>query len=106
VQLPHSCLLFKPISLVKVTAPRVETSAASYKTVKNRSKEIGSFRSQVIGGKGKQRQLVDEMKGLTDGEREELLGIFSTKVSVTADDALALKAGLMIPWTKLRAMRR
>ena len=74
--------------------------------LKNRSKEIGSFRSQVIGGKGKQRQLIDEMKGLADGEREELLGIFSTKVSVTADSALALKAGLMIPWTKLRAMRR
>ena len=91
---------------MRVTAPRVDTSTASTKTVKNRTKEIGSFRTQITGGKGKQRQLADEMRGLDTGEREELLAVFSTKVSVTADDTLAMKAGLMIPWTKLRAMRR
>ena len=46
---------------------------------------------------------VNEMKVLQEGEREELMHIFTTP---TAENVLALKADLMIPWNKLRAMRR
>ena len=55
----------------------------------------------MSGGEGS-RQLVDEMKVLQEGEREELMHIFTTPTSMSAENVLALKTDLMIPWNKLR----
>ena len=52
------------------------------------------------------RELADEMRALPQEEREELMGVFTTPVTISAENALALKADLVIPWNKLRAMRR
>ena len=79
---------------------------ASSKTVRNRTSKVCTFRSTISGDSGTQRQLVDEMKALPPGEREELMAIFANPVTISAENALALKADLLIPWKKLRAMRR
>ena len=86
--------------------PRVGTLEASSKTVRNRSNEVSSYRSTVTGGEGTLRQLGDEMRALPQEEREELMGVFAAPVSMPAESMLALKADLVIPWNKLRAMRR
>ena len=98
-------LYFKPLNLVKVTEPRVGTAQASSKTVRNRTNEIQSWRSRVSRGE-ETHQLMDEMRALQQDEREELLSVFTTPTSLSAENMLALKADLMIPWNKLRAMRR
>ena len=46
------------------------------------------------------------MKLLSQEEHDELLAIFKTPVTITAENALALRSDLIIPWTKLRGMRR
>ena len=99
------CLTFKPLQLVKVTAPRVGSSEASSKTVRNRSNQVHSYRDTLTGSEGS-HQLLDEMKVLSQKERDHLLSVFSTPTCISAEDLLALKAVLMIPWTKLREMRR
>lgn len=54
-------------------------------------------------------QLQDEVKACTPAEREMLLEDLTKggfKVAVPTDQALALKADLDIPWSKLRVVRR
>ena len=63
----------------------------------------------LISGGSEMFQLQDEVKACTPAEREKLLvdlqhGGF--KVAVPTDQALALKADLNIPWSKLRVVRR
>ena len=89
-----------------MTAPRVGTLEASSKTVRNCAKEVSSYRSRVTGGEGTLRQFGDEMRALPQEEREELMRVFTTPVSISAENVLSLKADLVIPWNKLRAMRR
>ena len=50
-------------------------------------------------------QLQDEVKACTPAERESILASLQdsdVKVVVSTDQALAMKADLHIPWTKLR----
>ena len=90
-----------------MTAPRVDTAAACSKTIRNRSVEVASFRSLVSGGSIVQ-QFADEVKVLPQEERRQLIdsGVFSRPTVIPSEDALALKSDLVIPWSKLRAMRR
>ena len=101
-----ACILPISFKLVKVTAPRVGTLEASSETVRNHTKEVSSYRSRVTGGKGTLWQLGDEIRALPQEEREELMRVFTIPVSISAENVLALKADLVIPWNKLRAMRR
>ena len=54
---------------------------------------------------GATQQLRDEMSALTEGERQELLSSDYT-AHISPDTALAMKADLILPWIKLRIMRR
>lgn len=60
----------------------------------------------VTGGDGEQQMFEKELRALTNQDRDELMHTFQTPVSLGAQDVLALKASLQIPWNKLRAMRR
>jgi hypothetical protein len=96
------------LSLLKVTSPRVTSTGACSKTLRNRTIEVGSHR-ELTSGRCAAQQLADELKALPQEERKELLatGVFSGPSTVLSpENALALKADLAIPWNKLRAMRR
>ena len=86
-----------------MTSPRVESSKASPSTVRRRSNELNSVRNTVSGGAGVIQQQ-DELACLSYQDRQKLLGDFSTQIS--PEDTLAMKANLMMPWKKLRTMRR
>ena len=90
-----------------MTAPRVASANASAKTVRNRSIEVGCHRSHTSGGSVAE-QLSDEVKALPQDECKQLIasGVFSSYSSISAENTLALRADLVIPWNKLRAMRR
>ena len=90
-----------------MTTPRVASAGACSKTLRNRTIELGSHRSITSGGSIAE-QLADEVKALPQEDRKQLLesGVFSSPTVISAENALALKADLVIPWSKLRAMRR
>ena len=60
---------------------------------------------EIVSGGGSTQQLRDEMATLTEDERQELLSSKCT-ANITPDMALAMKADLILPWRKLRIMRR
>ena len=93
---------------MKITKARVDSETACKRTTKLRSQQLGKHRHLVSGGSD-MIQLQDEIKACTPAEREMLLEDLTKggfKVAVPTDQALALKADLDIPWSKLRVVRR
>ena len=91
--------------MVPVTGCRVSSGSASKKTLQRRSQQIGQAHTIVSGGDAF-FQLQAEVKLLSDDERKELLGEIGLPVVIPTDHALAMKADLSLPWTKLRVLRR
>ena len=90
---------------MRVTTPRVDSSEASRRTLKRRSDELGKVRTLVSKGSS----LVQQQNDLTKMERESLLDqakIPETSAEIPAEDVLAMKADLSIPWNKMRILRR
>ena len=46
------------------------------------------------------------MAALSIDERQRLINTTEFAVEIKAEDALAMKSDLIIPWSKLRTMRR
>ena len=78
--------------------------------MKNRTKSLSDLRSFVSAG-DTMTQLSKEVEACTPEERAKLLEVISSqtgdfRVSISTEDALAMKTELNISWNKLRAMRR
>ena len=91
------------MSLLKVKPTRVSSAEASHWTVRRRSSEMSSVPDFISGGAAS-AQLQDELAILTESEKTELLKPAPTKLSVA--DSLAIKVGTLLPWNKIRIMRR
>ena len=80
------------------------------KTRQIRSHEIAQLRRHVSGpgSSFETTQLQQELKEISKNDRENLLMSLNiqTKREVPADQILAMKANLAIPWKKLSVMRR
>ena len=102
----------QPLTLFHVPKPRVSSEQATNKTRQTRSHEIAQFRRHVSGpgSSSESIQLQHELKEMSCDERESLLlslkGQQTCSTEVSADQILAMKATLSIPWNKLRTMRR
>ena len=59
----------------------------------------------IISGGAVADQLQHEMAALTDMERRELLTA-ATPIQISTAETLAMKADLVLPWNKIRIMRR
>ena len=90
---------------MQVTRPRIATSSASVRTLKRRCAEMQSIRQLVAKGESS-ALLKNEVDYLTEADRQLLLQEAGIMSSIRASQALAIKAGLEIPWTKLRCLRR
>ena len=93
---------------MKVTKPRVDSQYVTRKTIRNRTQELGEHRHLVSGG-SEIFQLQEEVKACTPTDRELLLADLQqggVKVAVPTNQALAMKADLNIPWSKLRVIKR
>ncbi|KAL5505860.1 hypothetical protein EMCRGX_G007397 [Ephydatia muelleri] len=96
-----------PMTFIQVTKARNPTTAVSLRTVKMRCSEMQTMRSIVSGGEPS-ALIQNEVLVLNDEEIRALLqkaGISST-IAIGAAEVLAIKAGLVIPWNKLRLLRR
>lgn len=91
------------MSLLQVKTTKVNSAEASYWTVRRRSSEMSTVRNVISGGAAA-AQLQDELTILTDGERRELLKPVQARISPA--DTLAMKVGTLLPWNKIRIMRR
>ena len=60
----------------------------------------------VVSGGDTSSQLQAEVKSLPEDQRKMLLGEMGLPVVIPTDHALAIKADLALPWTKLRVLRR
>ena len=85
---------------------RVSSTTASYstKTVCRRSGELEDIRATI--SKDSQAQLQAEVRGLPSEERRKLLTSARITLDVPPEKGLAMKADLVIPWNKLRTIRR
>ena len=93
---------------MRVSKPRVNSSAASKETVRTSTVELSKHRSLSSRG-ADVVQLQEEIKARTSIERKQILSELykgGFKVEVPVKQILALKADLCIPWIKLREVRR
>ena len=94
------------MTFMQVTKARHPTSAACSKTVKSRCSEMQTSRSIVSGGEPSVL-MEKEVLSLSDEERKSLLqkaGIMN--IAIDSAQVLAIKAGLAIPWNRMRLLRR
>lgn len=100
-------LTSQPLTFVQVTNGRNPTTSSCTRTVKQRCRELDTIRSIVSGGESSVL-MQEELRMLSDEERKDLLqksGI-STAVEISAEQGLAIKAGLSLPWFRLRHLKR
>ncbi len=90
---------------MQVPGCRIASGEASSRTVKRRAGVLETVREVTSGGDGTS-QLAAEVNCLTKVQREELLQQVQLPLAIPVDHALAMKADLSIPWTKLRVLRR
>ena len=62
---------------------------------------------EIVSGGSSTVQFVDEARARASAEREKLEGLQGgVKVVIPASESLAMKADLILPWHKLRIVRR
>lgn len=90
---------------MQVTRPHTPSSKASKKTLMRRTQEIQDLRDVISGG-DLTCQLQSELHCLSRDERQQLLKDSGLTLDVSAEQGLAMKADLALPWNQLRIIRR
>ena len=93
-----------------VTKPRTTSEDASRSTIRSRSHLLAGLRTQISGGSSQsvQIQFRSEIMSSSKEERQSLLkqAGLQTPNEINAEEGLAFKAQLSIPWQKLCHIRR
>ena len=79
------------------------------RTLKQRCQEISHVHDIVSAGEGIHLILENKIKWLSDEEKQHVLLVepgIAIHIKVSAEQGLAIKAGLAIPWHKLRHFQR
>lgn len=90
---------------MKVTKSTTPSGKCSKDTLRRRTNEIAKVREVISGGDTAQ-QMRNEMKRIPKEERTELMQEAGFHVHIPAEEGLAMKADLCLPWNKMRVMRR
>ncbi len=93
------------MNLIKVASPTIPTGESSHDTKRRRSEAIYKIRERLSLG-DVDEQLSSELKMLPKEEREKIMKQANFTITIPADEGLAMKADLCLPWRKLRMMRR
>ena len=81
------------------------SAKASSKTIMHRNKVLDRVRDVVSAGDST-TQLQSEVHSMGKEERKELLKEAGITIDIPAEEGVAMKADLALPWTKLRVIRR
>ncbi len=100
-------IILQPLTLVKVSSPRVSSGTASQRTLRRRSGDLLSVRKRVSGGEDIV-QMSNEVTVATKEDREKLVEKLkpSYKVEFSVTESLGIQSVLMIPFHKLRIMKK
>ena len=87
--------------------PRVCSDQASQKTIHRRSASLQALWESISGGSSS-AQFLDEARDCSQADQEALIEELQNgaKVVIPASESLAMKADLIVPWNKLRIVRR
>lgn len=88
-----------------ITQAGTPTGTASARMIKRHCIEMQTIRGVLSQGESS-TLLRKEVDYLSDAERQALLKEAGIVSSIGAGEALAIKAGLGLPWAKLRVLRR
>lgn len=100
----------QPLCFERIVQPRVLSEEACSRTVTDRARFMSGIRTATSGGSAESRgtQLAAELRQSSREERELALkqaGLVGSG-RVSAEECVAMKATLAIPWHKLRHIRR
>ena len=95
------------MTFMQVTKAKQQTTSTCSRTTKIRCSEMQRIQSIVSGGEAS-ALIQKEVLTLSDEERQCLLATagISSSIEIGPAQVLAIKAGLAIPWNKLRLLRR
>ena len=88
-----------------ITLARTPTKTASAKTIKRRCIQMQNIR-EVVSQEESSALLRSELDYLSTSDRQILLQEAGIVSAIGPGEALAIKAGLGMPWSKLRVLRR
>ena len=83
----------------------MSTCDASRKTIARRNKAMDRVRD-LVSADDSSTQLKEEIQHLNKDERQDLLQNAGFTLEIPAEQGLAMKADLGLPWNKLRVIRR
>ena len=97
-----------PLIFAPVTVGRKDSRVVSRRTLRARTQQITKITSLVAGGsrEGIVAQTAHVVKGFGASEREEIVKLFKSTVSVPPDVVASMKSVLGLPWNMLRDIRR
>ena len=95
------------MTFVPVPTPRVTSDKASRRTRHRQTVIIQAVREAISGGSST-AQLMDEARQRSLAERETIIEELQggTKIVIPPSESLGMKADLILPWKKLRVIRR
>lgn len=83
----------------------MRSSEACRKTVSHRSRALTELRDHISGGDAS-LQMRSEIRALSKEEREAVLQEAGLPIEIPPNHALAMKADLSLPWSKMRVISR
>lgn len=87
--------------------PRKDSNEASEQTVRKRTRVLNNLTEAVSGSvEAIPVQRANQLMKVKGNERQDLLVKAGFKVEITAEQALALKADMKVPWNSMRAWSR
>ena len=90
---------------MKITQPKTPISQMSLRTRNSRASEVCNART-ILSAESSSLILETELKALSHMEKQQLLLSAGITKEMKPEEGLALKAGLGLPWNKLRSLRR
>ena len=90
---------------MQITNVHTPIGTASARTIKRHCMEMQTLRGIVSQGESS-TLFHKELDTLSDADRQKLLTEAGIVNTIGAGEALAIKAGLGLPWTILRVLRR
>ena len=101
----HMYVPYKPLTFMHITQARTPTKTASAITIKHRCIQMQNIR-EVVSQEESSALLQRVLDYLSTSDRQILWQEAGNISAIGLGEALAIKAGLGMPWSKLRVVRR
>ena len=99
--------MFQPFTLTSTPKAKKDSSEASIRTLQRRNQNIKNHIENSCGKSSLTSQVGSLLKGVKMEQRSEILKMANIKpMEINAEEMVAMKVDLGIPWEKLKLMAR